>query len=167
MSEGPLVLYGLPKRLVDNQLIDASQLEAASKNAKSANISLVQHLCNQHLISDKAIGNCIAAEFGMPIYALEHHNIDNIPKDLIDGRLLDKYQVMPLLQRGNTVFIAIADPTDYRAIDEIQFQLGNRIEPVLAYYFSIKSVLEKWLDNSSFHNLGEVLSTIDNVHGNN
>jgi type IV pilus assembly protein PilB len=167
MSEGPLVLHGLPKRLVDNHLIDPSQLEAASKDAKSANISLVQYLCDQSLISDKAIGNCIAAEFGMPIYALEHHNLNNIPTDLIDGKLLKKYQVMPLLQRGNTVFIAVADPTDYRAIDEIQFQLGNRVEPVLAYYCSIKSVLEKWLDNSSFDNIGEVLSTIDNMHLNN
>ncbi|MGB2217721.1 MAG: type IV-A pilus assembly ATPase PilB [Porticoccaceae bacterium] len=160
-------LHGLPKRLVDNNLIDASQLKAASRSAKTANISLVQHLCDQSLISDKALGNCIAAEFGMPIYALEHHNIGNIPKGLIDNKLLERHLIMPLFQRGNTVFVAIADPTDYRAIDEIQFQLGNRVEPILAYYCSIKAALERWLDNSRYRNIGEVLSTIDNMHLNN
>ena len=93
MNKDSLSLHGLPKRLVNNQLIDTSQLEAANQSAKSANISLVRHLCDQHLISDKAIGNCIAAEFSMPIYALEHHNSDNIPNDLIDNKLLEKHQV--------------------------------------------------------------------------
>lgn len=157
-------LHGLPKRLVDNHLIDAQELEVAIQNAKTANSSLAVYLCDQKLISDKAIGNCIATEFGMPIYAVEQHNINHIPKDLVDDKLLKKYRVMPLLQRGNSIFVATADPSDYRAIDEIQFQLGSRVEVVLAFYCSIKLLLEKWLDNSSYHNIGKVLSTIDDMH---
>lgn len=164
MKNTPLALHGLPRRLVDSHLINAQELNTAIRSAKATNMCLVHYLCDQKLISDKVIGNCIAAEFSMPIYALEQHNIDHIPKDLIDEKLLKKHQVMPLLQRGNSVFVAIADPSDYRAIDEIQFQLGGRIEPILAFYCSIKLLLERWLDNSSHHQIGQVLSTIDDMH---
>ena len=164
MKNTPFALHGLPKRLVDNRLIKAQELDAAIRAAKAINTSLVHYLCDQKLISDKSIGNCIAAEFGMPIYALEQHNFNYIPNGLIDEKLLKKYQVMPLLQRGNAVFIAIADPSDYHAIDDIKFQLGSRVEPILAYYCSIKLLLERWIDNSSYQDIGKVLSTIDDMH---
>ena len=92
MNMAPIALHGLPKRLVDDHLIEAQDLEAATSSAKTAKISLVQYLCEKKLVSDRAIGNSAAKEFGIPIYALEHHNPDSVPKDLIDNKLLKKHQ---------------------------------------------------------------------------
>ena len=164
MNMAPIALHGLPKRLVDDHLIEAQDLEVATSSAKTAKISLVQYLCEKKLISDKAIGNCAAKEFGIPIYSLEHHNHDNVPKNVIDNKLLKKHQVMPLVQRGNRLFVAIADPTNHRALNEIQFQTGIAVEPVLALYSSITESLDKWLENNADKDIGEVLGTIDDVH---
>ena len=164
MNMAPIALHGLPKRLVDDHLIEAQDLEVATSSAKTAKISLVQYLCEKKLISDKAIGNCAAKEFGIPIYSLEHHNSDNVPKDLIDNKLLKKHQVMPLVQRGNRLFVAIADPTNHRALNEIQFQTGIAVEPVLALYSSITESLDSWLEDNADKDIGEVLGTIDDVH---
>jgi len=71
---------------------------------------------------------------------------------------------MPLVQRGNRLFVAIADPTDHRALNEIQFQTGIAVEPILALYSSITQALEKWLETDSDRDIGEVLGTIDDMH---
>ncbi|MBT5387785.1 MAG: type IV-A pilus assembly ATPase PilB [Porticoccaceae bacterium] len=164
MNMAPLALHGLPKRLVDDHLIEPQDLEVATHSAKTANISPVQYLCEKNLVSDKAIGNSAAKEFGIPIYALEHHSHDSVPKDLIDIKLLKKHQVMPLVQRGNRLFIAIADPTNHRALNEIQFQTGIAVEPVLALYSAIGQALDNWLEENSSQDIGEVLGTIDDLH---
>ena len=164
MTMAPIALHGLPKRFVDNHLIEAQDLEIATSSAKMAKISLVQYLCEKNLISHKAIGNCAAKEFGIPIYSIEHHNSDNVPKDLIDNKLLKKHQVMPLVQRGNRLFVAIADPTNQRALNEIQFQTGIAVEPVLALYSSITRSLDSWLENYTDKDIDEVLGSIDDVH---
>ena len=164
MNMAPIALHGLPKRLVDDHLIEAQDLEAATSSAKTAKISLVQYLCEKKLVSDRAIGNSAAKEFGIPLYALEQHNTDTVPKDLIDNKLLKKHKVMPLVQRGNRLFIAIADPTDHRALNEIQFQTGIAVEPVLALYSNITDALDQWLEDNADRDMGEVLGTLDDVH---
>ena len=164
MNMAPIAMHGLPKRLVDDHLIEAQDLEAASSSAKTANISLVQYLCEKNLVSDKAIGNCAAKEFGIPIYSLEHHNHDNIPRDLIDSKLLKKHQIMPLIHRGNRLFVAITDPTNHRALNEVQFQTGIAVEPVLVLYSTIAKALDKWLEGNADKDIGEVLGTVDDIH---
>ena len=164
MNMAPMALHGLPKRLVDDHLIEPQDLQVATTSAKTAKLSLVQYLCEKKLVSDTAIANSAAKEFGIPIYSLEHHNNDHIPKDIIDTKLLKKHQVMPLVQRGNRLFVAVADPTNHRALNEIPFQTGIAVEPVLALYSSITKALEKWLETNADQDIGEVLGTIDDMH---
>ena len=68
------------------------------------------------------------------------------------------------MQRGNRLFVAIADPTDHRALNEIQFQTGVAVEPVLALYSSITEALDQWLEDNADKDMGEVLGTLDDVH---
>ena len=145
MNMPQLALHGLPKRLVDDQLIAATVIEEASASAKTDKISLVQYLCDKHLLSSHQIGESASKEFGIPLYALDQHNPDYFPRDIVDSKLLKKHQVMPLVQRGKRLFVAIADPTDHRALNDIQFQTGMSVEPVLALYSSITEALEKWM----------------------
>lgn len=80
MNMAPIALHGLPKRLVDDHLIEPQDLEVATSSAKTAQISLVQYLCEKKLVSDQAIANSAAKEFGIPIYSLEQHNSTISPK---------------------------------------------------------------------------------------
>jgi len=148
MNMPQIALHGLPKRLVDDQLIDADVIEEATASAKTNHISLVQYLCEKHLLSAEQIGKSAAREFGIPLYCLDKHNPDYFPHDIVDSKLLKKHRVIPLLKRGKRLFLAIADPTNQRAITEIQFQTGTAVEPVLVLYSEIS----------------EALGTINDVH---
>ena len=164
MNMPQIALQGLPKRLVDDQLIAATVIEEATTSAKNNKISLVQYLCDKQLLSSQQFGESASKEFGIPLYALEQHNPDFFPRDVVDSKLLRKHQAIPLMQRGGRLFLAIADPTNQRAITEIHFQAGVTIEPVLALYSDISKTLDKWLESSNDDDLGEALGTIDDVH---
>ena len=161
MNMMPIVWHGLPRRLIDDGLIAPRYLEAAIKSAKVENISLIQYLCKSKMIAEKDIGTAAAKEFGIPIYAIDQHNLNSIPKSLIDHKLLIKHQVIPLIKRGNRLFVAIADPMDARALNDIQFQTGISVEPVLAMYSSIIETLNKLLKISRQANINEVSHTTD------
>ena len=164
MNMPQIALQGLPKRLVDDQLIAAKVIEEATASAKSKKISLVQYLCEKQLLSSQQFGESASKEFGIPLYALDQHNPDFFPRDVVDSKLLRKHQAIPLMQRGGRLFVAIADPTNQRAITEIHFQAGLAIEPVLALYSDISKTLNKWLESSNDDDLGEALGTINDVH---
>ena len=118
MNMPQIALHGLPKRLVDDQLIAANVIEEASASAKTNKISLVQYLCDKHLLSSHQIGESASKEFGIPLYALDQHNSEYFPRDIVDSKLLKKHQAIPLVLRGKRLFLAIADPTNQRAITE-------------------------------------------------
>ena len=164
MNMPQIALHGLPKRLVDDQLIAANIIEAASASAKTKKISLVQYLCDKQLLSSHQIGESASKEFGIPLYALDKHNPDYFPRDVVDSKLLKKHQAIPLLLRGKRLFLAIADPTNQRAITEIQFQAGVAVEPVLALYSDISQALEKWQESANDGDIGQALGTMDDVH---
>jgi type IV pilus assembly protein PilB len=164
MNMAHVVLHGLPKRLVDDQLIAASIMEEANTTAKTKKISLVQYLCEKNLLSPAQIGKTAAKEFGIPLYDLKQHNPDTFPRDFVDIKLLKKHQTLPLMLRGNRLFLAIADPTNQRAISEIQFQTGVAVEPVLALYSEISEMLENWQERANDGDIGEALGTINDVH---
>ena len=164
MNMPQIALQGLPKRLVDDQLIAATVIEEATTKAKNKKISLVQYLCDKQLLSSQQFGESASKEFGIPLYALDQHNPDFFPRGVVDNKLLRKHQAIPLMQRGGRLFLAIADPTNQRAITEIHFQAGVAIEPVLALYSDISKTLDKWLESSNDDDLGEALGTIDDVH---
>ena len=164
MNMPQIALQGLPKRLVDDQLIAAKVIEEATASAKSNKISLVQYLCEKQLLSSQQFGESASKEFGIPLYALDQHNPEFFPRGVVDSKLLRKHQAIPLMQRGGRLFVAIADPTNQRAITEIHFQAGLAIEPVLALYSDISKTLDKWLESSNDDDLGEALGTINDVH---
>ena len=164
MNMPQIALQGLPKRLVDDQLIAAKVIEEATASAKSNKISLVQYLCEKQLLSSQQFGESASKEFGIPLYALDQHNPEFFPRGVVDSKLLRKHQAIPLMQRGGRLFVAIADPTNQRAITEIHFQAGLAIEPVLALYSDISKTLNKWLESSNDDDLGEALGTINDVH---
>jgi type IV pilus assembly protein PilB len=164
MNMPQIALHGLPKRLVDDQLIAATVIEEATASAKTKKISLVQYLCDKQLLSSHQIGESASKEFGIPLYALDKHNPDYFPRDVVDSKLLKKHQAIPLMVRGQRLFLAIADPTNQRAITEIQFQAGVAVEPVLALYSDITEALEKWQESNSESDIGQALGTMDDVH---
>lgn len=157
-------LHGLPLRVVHEHQIDRSQALALVARASSDNRSVLALFYESGLLAGDKIASSAAREFGLPLYDLGAHNFDALPRQLVDTKLLRKHQVVPLYKRGNQLFIAISDPTNYQAIAEIQFQTGNSVEPILSTCENILSALERYLDNPQAKALDEALDTIDEIH---
>ncbi len=124
-------LAGLPRRLVQDGLISEEKLVEATETAKKEKLPLVAYLVNEELAAARAIAVAASHEFGVPLLDLDAIDIDIDVIRAVDQKLINKHRVLPLVQRGQRLFLGISDPTNLAAIDDIKFQTSLRIDPVV------------------------------------
>ena len=124
-------LAGLPRRLVQDGIVTEEQLLEATEAAKKEQMSLVAYLVNQDLADARAIAVAASHEFGVPLLDLDAVEDDLEVVRAVKADLITKHRVLPLVRRGQKLFLGIADPTNLAAIDEIKFQTTLRIDPVV------------------------------------
>ena len=139
-------LQGLSRKLVNDGLIDEEKAIEAIKGAQKEKITFTQYLVNHKILSAKKIAMEASIEFGLPVFDLNALDMDAVPKDLVDDKLIEKHHVLPLFKRGNRLYIAISDPTNLAAIDDIKFQTGSNTEAVLVEVDKLSKIIEKLLD---------------------
>jgi type IV pilus assembly protein PilB len=126
-----LALQGLPLRLIQDGLLDEKSMQTAMVAAKEANTNLVSHLVANNLANAREIAIAASQEFGVPLLDLDSIQPDLETIKLVSDKLLAKHRVLPLVKRGKRLFVAVADPTNLHALDEIKFQTGLSIEAVV------------------------------------
>jgi type IV pilus assembly protein PilB len=124
-------LAGLPRRLVQDGIISEESLLEASDAAKKERLPLVAYLVNNDLANARAIAVAASHEFGVPLLNLDAVEIDLDVVRSVDQKLINKHRVLPLVRRGQRLFLGISDPTNLQAIDDIKFQTSLRIDPVV------------------------------------
>jgi type IV pilus assembly protein PilB len=124
-------LAGLPRRLVQDGIISEEQLQEAIESAKKAGLPLIAHLVNEDLAEARAIAVAASHEFGVPLLDLDAVEIDLEVVRAVDQKLINKHRVLPLVKRGQRLFLGISDPTNLQAIDDIKFATSLRIDPVV------------------------------------
>ncbi len=128
-TQGPLT--GLPRRLVQDGIVSESDLLAALEAAEGRSSGLVPYLvANQHG-DPLRIAVAAAHEFGVPLLDLDAVDSDLEVVKLVDDKLLSKHRVLPILLRGKRLYVAVSDPTNLHALDEIKFQTTMRVEPIV------------------------------------
>ncbi len=131
LGVGKSPLGGLPQRLVQDGLIDESAMTDALAAAKEKRISVVTHLVNSGAANAREIAIAAAHEFGVPLLDLDAVVLDLDTVKLVSDKLLQKHRVLPILRRGKRMFLAVSDPTNLHAIDEIKFATGLGIEAIV------------------------------------
>jgi type IV pilus assembly protein PilB len=126
-----LALQGLPLRLIQDGLLDEKSMQLAMVAAKEANTNLVSHLVANNLANAREIAIAASQEFGVPLLDLDAIQPDIETVKLVSDKLLAKHRVLPLVKRGKRLFVAVSDPTNLHALDEIKFQTGLSIEAVV------------------------------------
>ena len=124
-------LAGLPRRLVQDGLISEDQLVEATEAAKKERQPLVAYLVNNELASARSIAVAASHEFGVPLLDLDAVEVDIDVVRAVDQNMINKHRVLPLVKRGQRLFLGIADPTNLAAIDDIRFQTSLRVDPVV------------------------------------
>jgi type IV pilus assembly protein PilB len=106
----------------------------------------VLHLYEQKLIGNRELARMVAEEFGAPLIDLTALDLRNMPLREVDEKLLRKHQVLPVFLRGNRLFVAMGDPTNQQALDDIRFATRKQVEAVVTEHPQLVEMLEKGLD---------------------
>ena len=130
-SNGRMAFGGLAQRLVQDGLVDETAMQDAIAKSKEKRISLVTHLVATNLATARDIAISASNEFGVPLLDLEAVVPDPDAVRSVSEKLLQKHRVLPLMKRGKRLFLAVADPTNLHALDEIRFQTSMSIEFVV------------------------------------
>lgn len=151
-------LSGLARRLTEAKLISLEMAQQCSQQAKRTGTSLVTCLVQQGVASARDIAMVAAAEFGTPVFDLAALDPEAIPRHLANEKLIRAHHALPIYHRGNRLFVALADPTNRTALDEIKFQTGIATEEVLVEEDKLASLIESFLEaeeGDGFGDLGE------------
>ena len=138
-------ISGLARRLVCDQLIEGSQAASATEAARSLKISFVSHVVASGLLDGHSIAVAAADEFSVPLLDLLAFNLQYCPDKLIDIKLIRRHKVLPLYQRANSLFLAVSDPGNITALDEIKFHTGMNIDVIVVEEEKLGTAIEKFL----------------------
>jgi type IV pilus assembly protein PilB len=162
-SKSPL--GGLPQRLVQDGLIDEATMMEAMAQAKEKRISVVTQLVNSGAANAREIAIAASHEFGVPLLDLDAASIELETVKLVSDKLLNKHRVLPLMRRGKRMFLAVSDPTNLHAIDEIKFATGLGIEAVVVEDNKLQQAVSKAMEqvDTAMPALGEDDFDLENL----
>ncbi|WP_075185850.1 type IV-A pilus assembly ATPase PilB [Teredinibacter haidensis] len=153
-------LTGLARRLVRDNLISEDEAQKATEAAAKAKTPLPLYLVNNSAIDAKSMAEAAADEFGTPLYDLASLSTESIPSGIVDSKLIHKHHALPLFKRGNRLFVALADPTNLHALDEIKFNTGLNTEVLLAEADKLHTAIEAFL-KAEEESIGDALGGLD------
>ncbi|MFU8817485.1 MAG: type IV-A pilus assembly ATPase PilB [Pseudomonadales bacterium] len=156
MASEPVPLSGLARRLVEESVLDADAAVRSTEEARREGTPFVAYLVKNGVAESRHIAVSASEEFGVPILDLSAFDVDAIPKDLVKESLIRQHHALPLVRRGMRLFMAVSDPTNLQALDEIKFQTGVNTEAVLVEEDKLQVLIEQFLNRQDANALGDL-----------
>jgi type IV pilus assembly protein PilB len=150
----------LGELLTKASLITQDQLKDALKVQKDTGSKLGETLIKLGFVSEEDITECLSQQFGVPSINLDHFEIDASVIKLINADVARKYNILPVNKTGATITIAMADPTNVFAMDDIKFMTGYNVEPVVASELGIKAAIDNYYGSTSALELKKVMEDL-------
>ena len=147
---------GLARALLQAGRLSAQQVEALSKLANTEKIPFIDVLLQAGQIEARALAAFCSETFGYPLLDLSAISQQALPEKVIDPKLMMSQRVVALAKRGNKIAVAISDPTNTQALDQIKFQTELAVEPVIVEHPALIKLVEK-LGQSAEQNLNELI----------
>src|SRR3990167_5673750 len=122
----------LGEKLVERGIIKTAQLEQALGESRKSGLPIKQVLLKLKLVDENVIAQLQAEEMGIPFVELSDYIVDQETLKLIPEALARKHTVIPLFKIGNSLTVAMANPSDIMAIDEVRLKSRHEIETVSA-----------------------------------
>ncbi|MDO8255688.1 type IV-A pilus assembly ATPase PilB [Shewanella algae] len=137
---------GLSTLFIRKGLLDESSLSEAIKQSQKNKQALVTTLVTSKLLSARTIAELCYEEYGTPLLDLNEFDLNSIPEEFLNKKLIDKHRCLPLFKRGNRLYIATSDPTNIAALEDFQFSAGLHAEAILVEEDKLNKALEKVLE---------------------
>ena len=142
-----VTLTGLARRFVEDGLLDETTAKDAFLQASNNRIPLITYLVQNNLADSRGLAFSAAMEFGVSVLDLTAFMPEMLPEKIVDEKLIRKHNALPLYKRGNRLFIAVSDPTNLQALDEIKFNTGLSTDAVLVDDARLREAIDRFLES--------------------
>ncbi len=134
----------LGELLVREKLISLQQLRQAQDEQKNTGQNLGYTLAKLGYISDDEITSFLSTQYRLPAIDLDEFEVDAEVIRLVSREVCEKHKILPVSRSGSSLIVAMADPTNLHAIDDIKFLTGYNVEPVVASETAIHAAIERY-----------------------
>jgi type IV pilus assembly protein PilB len=152
-------LSGVARVLVNAGRLSAKTAEEIAKTARERKGSFVSAAIGSGAVKSDDLAHTLATSLALPLIDLNSVDIQRLPRNLVDQKIANQYQLMVLGKRGNRLFIGAADPTDQEAAERIKFATQLTPEWVIVEYDKLTRVLEA--QGASANEVLETLASAD------
>jgi len=147
-TSAELKITGFTKLLMAEGGLTDNDIRTHQKLAQQEQIPIITQLVNQRLINSKSLALKASVEFGLPFFDLDAIDWRDLPISLVSESLIRKYRALPLFIRGKTLFVAMSDPTNHLAVEDIKFQSLSRPEIILVEDDKLGKAIESALEGA-------------------
>ncbi len=162
-SSSDMQFSGLLKCIIKEGLLTEADAQAHSDAAKKSKTPLISYLVNNKHISATTIATHAATEFGLPFFDLSAVDKSILPSGLVSEKLIRKHHALPLFKRGNRLFIALSDPTNFQALDDIKFHTRLNTETILVEEDKLVAAIDSFLEAADTSMTDLLDSDLDNI----
>jgi type IV pilus assembly protein PilB len=134
----------LGELLLKENMVSPQQLQDALNHQKMSGGKLGKAFVSLGFVKDEEITSLLSRQYGVPSINLDHFEVDPAIIKIIPAETARKYQVLPLSRSGATLTIAMADPTNVFAMDDIKFMTGYNVEPVVASESALEDAIDRY-----------------------
>jgi type IV pilus assembly protein PilB len=135
-------LSGVARVLVNAGKLSAKAAEELSKSARERKANFVATVVGANAVKPDEIAQALSTALALPLLDLNAVDLQKLPRNIIDAKIANQYQLIALGKRGNRIFIGAADPTDQEASERIKFALQLQPEWVIVEYDKLARQLE-------------------------
>jgi type IV pilus assembly protein PilB len=139
---------GLGRAMVQHGLLTEYDAELFQSQAQAAKIGFVEQMLLSKRMTAAQVAMFASRAFGTPIMDLNGFDVEQINKELVDPKLAASRRVLPLQKRGNRLFVAVSDPANLQALDEVRFKTNLVIDPVVVEDDKLGQAIAKFAETA-------------------
>ena len=151
-------ISGLARALAQSGLMSEYEAEALQTQAQSAGVSFVEQVLIGKRMTAQQLAVFASRAFGTPLLDLGSFDTDQIHKEYVDLKIAQARRVLPLFKRSNKLFVAISDPANLQALDEVRFKTNLVPEPIVVEDDKLMAAVHRMVEQS-----GATLKDISNL----
>src|SRR6476659_209296 len=153
-------ISGLARAMVQQGLLSEFDADALQTQAKAANLGFVEQVLVSKRMTAPQIAVFASRAFHAPLFDIAGFDIDQVNKELIDPKMVVTRRILPLQKRGNRLFVAVSDPANLQALDEIRFKTNLVIDAVVVEDDKLAQTIAKVVEAMG-QNLKDLVSAED------
>src|SRR5688572_19939146 len=141
-------LSGLARALAQQGLVSEGDAEAIQTQAAQSGITFVEQLLQNKRMTPPQLAVFASRAFGVPLFDLASFDLEHVQKDLFDAKMAATRRVLPLSKRGNRLFVAVSDPANLQALEEVRFKTNLVPEALVVEDDKLGVAIARLVDSS-------------------